>query len=161
MGPVASASHRDRVENYIRIGLEEGAKLVLGGKRPTEPPLNKGYFVMPAIFTDVTPNMRIAREEIFGPVAVVMKFSSEDEVLKLANDTPFGLSASVWTRNLVKGRRFANEIQAGTVWINNHVDFVADLPWGGFKQSGYGKEGAIMGLEEYTQVKVISMDMAR
>jgi betaine-aldehyde dehydrogenase len=158
MGPVVSAEHRDRVEGYIKSGLEEGAKLVLGGKRPTEPPLNKGYFVMPTVFTGVKQDMTIAREEIFGPVACFMKFSSEDEVLELANDSVYGLAASVFTRDLAKGFRFADTLQAGTVWINNHMDVEGDWPWGGFKESGFGKELSVMGLEEYTQVKAVVLN---
>jgi acyl-CoA reductase-like NAD-dependent aldehyde dehydrogenase len=160
MGPVVSAEHRDRVEKYINIGIEEGAELVLGGKRPTEPPLNKGYYIMPTALTNVTQNMRIAREEIFGPVACFIKYSSEDEILELANDNDLGLAASVWTRDIAKGLRYANQLEAGTVWVNSHIHSGGDLPWGGFKESGFGKEGAIMGISEYTQVKVISVNMA-
>jgi acyl-CoA reductase-like NAD-dependent aldehyde dehydrogenase len=157
MGPVVSAEHRDRVEDYIKSGVEEGARLVLGGKRPTMPPLDRGYFVMPTVFTNVTQNMRIAREEIFGPVACFIKFSSDEEVIGLANDSTYGLSASVWTRNTTKGIRFANGIQAGTVWINGDI-LGPEYPWGGYKQSGFGKENSILGLEEYVQVKAISFD---
>jgi acyl-CoA reductase-like NAD-dependent aldehyde dehydrogenase len=159
MGPVVSAEHRDRVEDYIKSGVKEGAKLVLGGKRPTTPPLDRGYFVMPTVFTNVTQNMRIAREEIFGPVACFIKFSSDEEVIGLANDSTYGLSASVWTRNTRKGIRFANGIQAGTVWINGDI-LGPEYPWGGYKQSGFGKENSILGLEEYVQVKAISFDMS-
>jgi acyl-CoA reductase-like NAD-dependent aldehyde dehydrogenase len=162
MGPVVSAEHRDRIENYIKIGVEEGAKLVMGGQRPNTPPLNKGYYVMPTIFTDVTQNMRIAREEIFGPVACILKFSSDDEVINAANDNTFGLAASVWTKNLVKARRFADQLQAGLVWVNTHQTYFGGqggLPMGGFKESGFGKEGSILGLEEYSQLKVISINM--
>lgn len=115
---------------------------------------------MPTVFTDVKQNMTIAREEIFGPVACFMKFSSEDEVIELANDNTYGLCASVWTKNLGKATRFANLLQAGTVWINSHISAGGGaLPWGGFKGSGFGKEGSVMGQEEYTQIKVISMDI--
>ena len=158
MGPVVSAEHRDRVENFIRIGVEEGAKLVYGGKRPTEAPLNKGYYIMPAVFTDVTQQMTLAREEIFGPVACFMKYSSEDEVINLANDNTFGLAASVWTTNQEKGIRLANAIQSGMVWVNTH-NAGGGLPWGGFKESGFGKEGGIHGLKEYTQLKGICVNL--
>jgi acyl-CoA reductase-like NAD-dependent aldehyde dehydrogenase len=158
MGPVVSAEHRGRVEYYIKKDIEERAELVLGGQRPSEPPLDKGYFIMPTVFTGVKQNMTIAKEEIFGPVACFLKFSSEDEVIELANDSVFGLSASVWTKNTAKGMRFANAIQAGTIWINCHMEKGGDPPWGGFKESGFGKEGSVMGLEEYTQVKVISLN---
>jgi len=159
MGPVVSAEHRNRVEDYIKSGVEQGAKLVLGGERPTAPPLDKGYFVMPTVFASVTQNMRIAREEIFGPVACFIKFSSDEDVIKLANDSTYGLSASVWTRNTTKGIRFANEIQAGTIWINGDI-LGPEYPWGGYKQSGFGKENSILGLEEYVQVKAIFFDLA-
>ncbi len=161
MGPVVSAEHRDRVEGYIKIGMEEGARLVLGGKRPTEPPLNKGYFIMPTVFADVTQNMRIAREEIFGPVACIIKFTDKDDIVGMANDTEFGLAASVWTKNAARGIRLANEIRAGTVWINNHMALEGSLPlpWGGYKESGFGKAAGLMGLMEYTQTKVISLDL--
>jgi len=155
MGPVVSAEHRDKIERYFKIGVEEGAKLILGGKRPTEPPLNKGYFVMPTAFTEVTQNMTIAREEIFGPVACFMRFSSEDEVIDLANDNIYGLASYVWTKNLAKAIKFANALQSGAVRINDNTG--QGLPWGGFKQSGFGKEGSVMGLLEYTQVKSICL----
>jgi acyl-CoA reductase-like NAD-dependent aldehyde dehydrogenase len=116
MGPLVSGEHRDKVEKYIREGINEGAKLVLGGKRPSGPP-GSGYYVIPTIFTEVTQNMTIARDEIFGPVACVLKFSSEDEVLELANDSVFGLAASVFTRDTTKAIKFANALKVGYVWI--------------------------------------------
>ena len=161
MGPVVSAAHRDHIEYYIKKGVEEGAKLVLGGQRPTEPPLDKGYFVMPTVFTDVTQNMTIAREEIFGPVACIIKFSDEDDVIEMANDTTFGLCASVWTTNVPKGIKFADAIVAGTVWINDHLIIGNELPWGGFKESGIGKDHHALGIEAYTQHKLISLDMTQ
>jgi len=158
MGPVVSAEHRDKVERLIASGIKEGAKLVLGGKRPTNPPLNKGYYILPTVFTNVTQNMAIAREEIFGPVAPFMKFSSEDEVIRLSNDNVTGLAASVWTKNYATGMRFANELQYGYVGINT-ID-IDGLPWGGFKESGFGKEmGGVWGMQEYTQVKSINMKL--
>jgi acyl-CoA reductase-like NAD-dependent aldehyde dehydrogenase len=160
MGPVVSAEHRDKVEYYIRSGVEEGATLVLGGKRPTEPPLNKGYYVMPTVFTNVTQEMTIAREEIFGPVVCILKFSSGDDILGLANDNVFGLSASVWTKDTAKGLRYANELKAGFIWINEHMAVSPELPWGGFRESGIGKESSIYGLYEYTQLKTIYADLS-
>ncbi|MFA5308670.1 MAG: aldehyde dehydrogenase family protein [Dehalococcoidales bacterium] len=159
MGPVVSAEHRDHIERLVKKGIEEGAKVVLGGQRPTTPPLNKGYYVVPTALTGVTQNMTIAREEIFGPVAVIMKYSDENKVIEMANDNTFGLSASVWTKNAAKGIRFANEINAGAVWINDHMIIGNELPWGGFKESGFGKENHVVGLEEYTQFKLISLDL--
>jgi acyl-CoA reductase-like NAD-dependent aldehyde dehydrogenase len=158
MGPVVSAEHLAKVESYIKSGIDEGAKLVLGGKRPAAP-LDKGYYVVPTVFANVTQNMRIAREEIFGPVAPIIKFSTEEQAVEYANDTDFGLCASVWSKNLPRAIRVANEIVAGTVWINDHMVKGADLMWGGFKQSGFGKENGLVGLEEYTQVKWIGFDI--
>ncbi|NLE08450.1 MAG: aldehyde dehydrogenase [Dehalococcoidales bacterium] len=160
MGPVVSAEHRTHVERLIKKGIEEGAKLVLGGKRPTQPPMDKGYYVTPTAFTGVTPDMTIYREEIFGPVACFVKYSDENKVIEMANDTTFGLSASVWTTNAPKAIRFANEINAGAVWINDHMIIGNELPWGGVKESGFGKENHTSGLEEYTQQKLISLDLS-
>jgi betaine-aldehyde dehydrogenase len=159
MGPVVSAGHRERVEGYIKKGIEEGATLVLGGKRPTKPPMDKGYYIIPTVFADVTQDMTIAREEIFGPVASFIRFSSGDQVIRFANDSTYGLAASVWTRNTARGIRFADEIQAGTVWINNHQKGGIELPWGGYKESGFSKEKSILGMEEFIQLKVISFDL--
>ena len=160
MGPVVSAEHRKKVEDYILIGMEEGAELVMGEDRTLEPPLDKGYFVLPAVFTHVGQNSRLGKEEIFGPVACIMDpFTSDEEVIKLANDTPFGLTATVWTRNTARGIRIANKIDAGNVRINGgSVAFGSDLPWGGFKGSGFGKEGSRYGLEEFTRLKLICVD---
>jgi acyl-CoA reductase-like NAD-dependent aldehyde dehydrogenase len=157
MGPLASREHRDRVEGYIESGLNEGATLLLGGKRPTKPPMNKGFYVMPTILTDVTQNMKVAREEIFGPVSIMMKpFSSDEEVIGLANDNRYGLCATVWTRDLAKGIKFTNRLHAGTVNVNTQV-LTNDLPWGGFKESGIGKEGGEAGILDYTQQKMVCL----
>jgi betaine-aldehyde dehydrogenase len=159
MGPVVSAEHRNHIERLIKTGIDEGAMLVLGGERPTRPPLNRGYYVLPAAFIGVTPDMTIYREEIFGPVACITKFSDENKVIEMANDNAFGLCASVWTKNSARGIRFANEINAGVVWINDYMIKSNELPWGGFKESGFGKENHNIGLEEYTQIKLISLDL--
>jgi betaine-aldehyde dehydrogenase len=161
MGPLFSAEHRDRVEAYIRSGIDEGAKLMLGGKRPAKP-LDKGYFVMPTILTEVTQNMTIAREEIFGPVAVIMKpFSSDDDVINLANENTFGLTAYIWTRDIARGIRMAKQIQFGSVYLNNGGGPGSNLPHGGFKESGQGKEESTLGLEEYVHIKAIAIDLAK
>ena len=159
MGPVVSAEHRDRVESYIKSGIEEGARLILGGRRPTDPPLDKGFYIMPTVFTGVTQNMKIAREEIFGPVACFLKFSSRDDVIGLANDTNYGLAAGIWSRDIPRAIRMANEIQAGTIWINGDIIGSPEYPWGGYKESGFGKELSISGLEEFTQRKAIAFDL--
>jgi acyl-CoA reductase-like NAD-dependent aldehyde dehydrogenase len=159
MGPLVSAEHRDSVEAYIKSAIDEGANLLLGGRRPDTLPLNKGCFVMPTVFGNVSQSMKIAREEIFGPVAPIMKFSSEDEVLQLANDNTFALSASVWTKSLSRALAFVNGLEAGYVWVNNHMGLTSEQPWGGFKQSGFGKEGGVLSLQEYTQVKAVSIQL--
>jgi acyl-CoA reductase-like NAD-dependent aldehyde dehydrogenase len=160
MGPLVSAEHRDKVEGYIQSAIDEGAKLVLGGKRPTAPPMNKGYYVVPTIFTNVNQKMKIAREEIFGPVVCIMeKFNSDEKVIEMANDTIFGLTSYVWTRDTARGIRFANEIQAGTVVLNNSGSGGPELPWGGYKESGIGKEGSLYGLYDYTNLKRIHVDL--
>ena len=158
MGPVVSAEHRDKIESYYKIGVEEGAKLVLGGKRPTKP--EKGYYVMPTVFTGVTQNMRLSREEIFGPVACIIKYSPKDNVVELANDNIYGLCASVWSKNLPRANKVAYAIRAGTVWVNNHMVKGEDLPWGGYKQSGFGKENALPA-EEYVHKKWVHLNMVK
>ncbi|MGA2262483.1 MAG: aldehyde dehydrogenase family protein [Acidobacteriota bacterium] len=161
MGPMVSEEHRNNVEGYIKSGIDQGAGLVLGGIRPTTPPLDKGFYVMPTVFTNVTQNMKIAREEIFGPVVCIIKFSSEDQVVEMANDNTFGLSASVWTKDTGKGLRFAHEIQAGWVWVNEHLRKAKELPWGGYKESGFGRAGSIYSIEEYTQLKVVWVNLGK
>jgi len=155
LGPVAMKEHRDRLEAYIKSGIEEGADLVLGGKRPTKAPLNKGYYVMPTVFTNVKEDMKIGKEETFGPIAVIMEaFTSEAEMIKKANATRYGLGASVWTKDVNKGLSFVDKIHAGTVNINTQA-LCAELPWGGFQESGFGKEGSMEGLLGYTQIKMV------
>jgi len=160
MGPVVSAEHRNSIEAYIKSAIDEGAKVVLGGKRPTGPPWDKGYWVMPTVITNITQKMKVAREEIFGPVACFMeKFSADEQVIAWANDNTYGLAAYVWTKDVARGMRFANEIQAGTVRINNTRGGGPEFPWGGYKESGIGKEGSLYGLYEYTNLKRIQVDL--
>jgi len=158
MGPVVSAEHRDRVEGYIKSGIEQGATLLLGGQRPTAPPLDRGYYILPAVFTGVKPPMKIFYEEIFGPVACFVRFSDDEEVVASANDNAYGLCASVWTRDLARGLRIVGRINAGAVGVNSARFVSPETPWGGFKDSGFGKENSTYGLEEYTQLKLLTVE---
>jgi betaine-aldehyde dehydrogenase len=159
MGPVVSAEHRDKVEYYIKSAIEEGARLVFGGKRPTEPPLNKGYYVVPTVFTEVTRQMKIYWEEIFGPVACIVRFSSEQDVMKAANDNRYGLCGSVFTRNVPKGIRMGNQMRVGSFWVNQHNYLATEIPWGGSKESGIGKESGVHGMLEFTELKLMCFEL--
>ena len=159
MGPLVSSTHRDKVESYIKIGKEEGAKLLCGGKRPEGKEFAKGNFVEPTIFDDVKPSMRIAREEIFGPVLSVIPFETEEEAIALANDSEYGLAAGVFTSNLTRGHRVINQLRAGITWINNYHPTYNEMPWGGYKQSGIGRELGLFGIEAYLETKQINIWM--
>ena len=152
-GPQIDQDQFDKILKYVDYGKQDGAQCVSGGKRFGE----QGYFVEPTLFTDVTDDMRIAREEIFGPVLSVLKFSDVDDIARRANDTNFGLAAAVWTRDVAKAHRFASQVRAGTVWINCYDVFDAAAPFGGFKQSGFGRELGKAGLEAYTESKTVTV----
>ncbi|MER2028942.1 MAG: aldehyde dehydrogenase family protein [Solibacillus sp.] len=155
MGPVISESQMNKILDYIQSGIDEGARLVCGGKRATGPGLDNGYFIEPTIFADVTNDMKIAREEIFGPVLCVIKYSTEDEAIAIANDTEYGLSGGVWGRDVTKANEIATKINAGTVWINDWHIFRTDAPFGGYKQSGLGREQGAQVFDDYTELKNI------
>ncbi|RIV19079.1 aldehyde dehydrogenase family protein [Fibrisoma montanum] len=159
MGPLVSAEHRDKVERYIEIGKTEGATLLTGGKRPEGEEFAKGNFVEPTIFTDVTPGMRIAREEIFGPVLAVIPFDTEEEAVRLANDTEYGLAAGVFTRDINRGNRVIKKIRAGITWVNNYHPTFNEMPWGGYKKSGIGRELGKYGIEAYLETKQININL--
>jgi aldehyde dehydrogenase (NAD+) len=142
-----------RTLSYEEIGQGEGAKLLYGGKPPEDPALGEGLFVLPTVFSDVSNDMRIAREEIFGPVACLLRFSGEEEAVRLANDTDYGLAAGVWTNNVAVAHRMINHLRAGTVWVNTYRKTNYSTPFGGFKQSGLGRENGIEVMREYTEVK--------
>jgi betaine-aldehyde dehydrogenase len=160
MGPLISAAHRDKVESYIRIAREEGARLLLGGKRPADPALADGFFVEPTLFTECASDMRIVQEEVFGPVITIERFRTEDEALARANSTIYGLSAGFWTREPDRIRRMSAGLRFGTVWVNDFNVYFTQAPWGGYKQSGLGRELGRQGLEEYTEVKHIFQNHA-
>ncbi len=155
VGPMISAEHRAKVEKYVEIGKQEGAALAIGGQRPDNPELENGFFYLPTIFTNCTNDMRIVQEEVFGPVLTVETFQSKEEAVKLANDTIYGLAGAVWTQDLDKAEFVAARLRMGTVWINDFHPYFAQAPWGGYKQSGIGRELGREGLDEYTEVKHI------
>jgi len=158
MGPLVSSDQRERVTGYIESGRSEGAQLLLGGDGVDES-LAGGYFVSPTVFTDVSSEMKIMREEIFGPVAMVGTFSDEDEAIALANDTRFGLAAGIFTENVKRAHRVAAQVEAGTVWVNTYGMFDAAIPYGGFKLSGFGKELGREALDLYLQTKTVWVDL--
>jgi acyl-CoA reductase-like NAD-dependent aldehyde dehydrogenase len=159
MGPLISKEQLEKVEMYADLGKKEGAKLVMGGGRPTDPSLARGFFFLPTIFDQVQNRMRIAQEEIFGPVLSVLTFQNEDEVIKVANDTIYGLAASVFTRDGAKALRVATALDAGNMWVNTWGAVNSASPYGGYKMSGYGREMGFASLELYTQVKSIWVNL--
>ena len=159
MGPLVSAAHMAKVLAYIEIGKKEGATLACGGKRPEGAAFARGNFVEPTIFTGVRPEMRIAREEIFGPVLSVLPFDTEEEAIQLANDTEYGLAAGVWSQNVTRAFRVIREIRAGITWINTYHPTHNEMPWGGYKQSGIGRELGLYGIEAYLETKQINLNL--
>ena len=158
MGPVISKGQLDKVLEYVESGKKDGAKLIAGGDRPAN--LSKGFFVNPTIFSDVKNSMRIAREEIFGPVLSVLSFKDPADAVAQANDTQYGLAAAIWTKDIKKAHQTARAIKAGTVWINTYNLYDVALPFGGYKQSGFGRELGKEALDQYTQTKSVWMDLS-
>ncbi|MDT8862927.1 aldehyde dehydrogenase family protein [Alkalihalobacillus sp. MEB130] len=159
MGPLVSEDHMNTVLDYIEIGKSEGATLLCGGNRIVEGDLKNGYFVEPTIFGDTTPNMRIVQEEIFGPVLVIQTFKTEEEALELANGTVFGLAGAVFTNDGAKAHRVIRQLRAGITWINTYHPTFNEAPWGGYKQSGIGRDLGTYGFEEYLEVKQINVNL--
>jgi betaine-aldehyde dehydrogenase len=159
MGPLVTEEHMQKVLDYIEVGKREGHHLIAGGGRATAGLLRDGFFVEPTIFANVTPGSRIGQEEIFGPVLAVMPFDTEDEAVRVANDTPFGLAGAVWTRDVFRGVRVLQQIRAGILWLNTYHPTYNEAPWGGYKQSGFGRELGPYGLDAYLETKQININL--
>jgi len=156
MGPLVSREQYDRVRHYQSLGKNE-AKVAIGGGTPSA--FSRGYYVEPTIFYDVDNSARIAREEIFGPVAAVIPFDNEADAVKIANDTPFGLAAAVWSRDIYRALRMVKAIRAGIVWVNHMQPTYVEAPWGGYKQSGFGRELGVHGIDEYLETKQVHINL--
>lgn len=159
LGPLISAGQLKSVESYIQLGLEEGATPALLGRRPSDPELADGHYISPTIFTNVSNNMRIAQEEIFGPVLCVIKYDSLEDAIRMANDSIYGLAAGVWSSDVERAIGVAHRLQAGTIWINDYHLISAEAPFGGYKQSGIGRELGTWGLKEYLETKHIHIPL--
>jgi aldehyde dehydrogenase (NAD+) len=155
-GPIITPAQFEKVQEYWEIAEKEGAKRVVGGTVAADGDLAKGHYVLPTVYTNVEPSMRLAREEVFGPVLAVTAFDDEDEAVRLANSTEYGLSSGVWTRDLGRALRVASRIQAGQVSVNGGV-VNSETPFGGYRNSGLGRVKGIEALNTYTQLKTISM----
>jgi betaine-aldehyde dehydrogenase len=158
LGPLITEAQYEKVLGYMQAGRDEGAELICGGEALSMQGMEKGWFVAPTVFAGVTDGMRIAREEIFGPVMSVLDFEDEEEVLARANDTEFGLAAGVFTRDLARGHRVAARLEAGTCWINAYNLTPAGMPFGGVKRSGFGRENAREAVESYTRLKAVYVE---
>jgi betaine-aldehyde dehydrogenase len=160
MGPLITRAHMEKVLNYIDIGHAEGAEILCGGKRMLDDKRAAGNFVAPTVFVNTSPEMRIVQEEIFGPVLVVQLFDDESEAIKLANDTAYGLAGGVQTRDTAKGLRVLRKMRAGITWLNTYHPTFNEAPWGGYKQSGIGRELGTSGLEAYLETKQINVNLS-
>ncbi|MEX1172525.1 MAG: aldehyde dehydrogenase family protein [Chloroflexota bacterium] len=159
-GALISAEHRAKVEAFVDEARADGARVVAGGQRPTEPHLQDGFYYRPTVVVDVRADMRIIREEVFGPVLTVERFTTEDEAIAMANDTTYGLAGAVWTSDASRAQRVARRLRHGTVWINDYNTYLPQAEWGGFKQSGIGRELGRTGLDEYREAKHIWQNTA-
>ena len=155
MGPLISASHFDRVMGYVTEAREQGARCILGGEKSTRDGLEAGYFLEPTILGNITNDMRIAQEEVFGPVMACLTFDDEEEAIRIANDTRYGLGAGLWTEDMRRAFRVSNRLQAGSVYVNSFRVVSYMSPFGGYKQSGIGRENGLEAIREYQQTKSV------
>jgi aldehyde dehydrogenase (NAD+) len=160
MGSMVDGGQMKKVLSYVDIGVKEGAKVACGGKQITENGLEKGFFLEPTLLTDVDNKMRVAQEEIFGPVAVVIKFKTEEEAVRLANDSIYGLGGAVWTRDINRAIRVSRAVQTGRMWVNTYNAIPAGAPFGGYKMSGFGRETHKMILDNYSETKNILINLS-
>jgi betaine-aldehyde dehydrogenase len=159
MGPIASEKQLNKILHYIDLGKKEGAEVAYGGMRLEKGEMKKGFYVTPTIFTNAKNNMKIVQDEIFGPVLTVTKFKKEEEAIELANQTRYGLAGGVFTRDINKAFRIVRELRAGIIWVNSSQPCFNQLPWGGYKQSGIGRELGKYAVEEYTQLKQVTINL--
>jgi betaine-aldehyde dehydrogenase len=159
MGPLVNKEQQDRVKHYFEVAKKENLKVAIGGDLATEGELAKGFFVQPTIFYDVDNRSTLAQEEIFGPVAAVIPFKDEQEAIQIANDTKYGLAAAVWSRDIYKAFRTVKQLRAGIIWVNHMQPTYVEAPWGGYKQSGFGRELGRWGIEEYMETKQVFINL--
>ena len=157
MGSLISARQLEKVEGFVASALADGARLICGGRRPADPELARGFFYEATVFADVTPEMRLAREEVFGPIMSVFRWEDEDALFDQVNALDFGLTGSIWTRDLDIAHRAARRLESGYIWINNTSQHFIGAPFGGVKQSGIGREECFEELLEFTQVKNVNL----
>ena len=159
LGPIANKEQYEKILSYFEVAKEDGATLLAGGEKAEGPGLDGGFYIKPTIYGDVNNNMRIAREEIFGPVGVLIPFDTEEEAIEIANDSEYGLAAGVWTQNLSRAHRVSGQLQAGQIYVNYYLESGVEHPMGGYKKSGIGREKGMVALKQYTQLKNISIKL--